>query len=301
MADLWRQLDRPIDLIVHAWSDPPERTAIPLAFAPGHPGAALPAAVVGARGRIRPTGFVLVAVGALAWVGFVHVWRAPDGRVVRWAVAIVPLLLLPWWGERLPVVLRWMLPESAEVFTEVTRNVSPLPGALGRLTPADVARLADAERPWTLDRSVYAGTLGRVPLRRPAPGAVRPDDALAALTGQVTDATLARPDAELAALLERLAADQGAGRQKASLVFIPAARRAALDERRSEAVRRAALAFLDVCLTSPRDDPDPRGPAFEGRLAIWASLLDFPVAHIRNRAAWVFEHVGRPVPRPATP
>jgi hypothetical protein len=297
LADLWRQLDHPVDLIVDAWSTRPERGVIPLVFAPDRPEAALPAALLAGRASTVPTGFLIVGLGAVFWIAFAHAWMADARRAVRWTLALVPLLLLPWWGEWLPTILERMLPDAGEVFSDVTRNVSPVPGALGRATPAGTARLGDAERVWTLETSVYAGTLGRLTLRRPAtPPALAPDAALVALIEQVTAQLLARPDAELAALLTRLDAEHRAGRRAASLVFVPAARAAYLDPRRGEAVRRAALAVLDDALTQPRDDPDPKAPAFEAKLAVWASLLDFPVDHIRNRAGWVFEHVGRPVP-----
>jgi hypothetical protein len=297
LADLWRQLDHPVDLLVDAWSAPPGGATVPLAFAPGRPEAALPAALLATRASATPTGFLVFGLGVVFWIAFAHAWMAESSRAVRWALAVGPLLLLPWWGERLPGVLRWMLPEIAEVFSEVTLNVSPVPGALGRATPTDTVRLGDAERVWSLETSAYADTLGRLTLRRPpAEGALDPDAALAALTGQVTAQVLARPDAELAALLTRLDAEHRAGRRAATVVFVPAARAASLDARRGEAARRAALAVLDAALTQPRDDPDPEGPAFEGKLAIWGSLLDFPVDHIRNRAGWVFERVGRPLP-----
>jgi hypothetical protein len=297
LADLWRQLDRPVDLLVDAWSAPPERAVVPLVFAPGRPAAAVPATLLAARSSRLPTGFVIVGLGALFWMLFVHAWMADTSRVVRWALAVGPLLLLPWWGERLPVVLRWMLPDAADIFSEITLNLSPVPGALGRATPAAAASLGDAERVWSLETSVYAETLGRLTLRRPAaPPALAPDAALAALAGQVSAQLLARPDGELAAFLTRLDAEHRAGRRAATVVFVPVARAAYLDPGRGEAVRRAALAVMDAALTQPRDDPHPEAPAFEGKLAIWGSLLDFPVDHIRNRAGWVFERVGRPVP-----
>ena len=286
---LQRRLDRPLEYALAGWSAP--SPVFPLALDPHAPGEAMPAAFVAAR---RSAGsplallstFLLFAAGIWLWLNGMRVLMAGLPRNAVLFAAWLPLLLLPWWGERMPRALARVQPEIAEVIGDMLADID----LTGRLvaSPAGAAQLARGgeQLSWRVGEGAYADTIGRIAFTAPAPSPADADAALRRLVETVTTQVRAFDPGQRSALFDRLTADKQADRYGAALLFLPVARESAFDPGHDAVEARAAYHFLDAWVTSPTDDPWPERPAFAERLNLWRGLVDAPEPSIANRALW---------------
>ncbi|HEU4663727.1 MAG TPA: hypothetical protein VFS55_06835 [Dokdonella sp.] len=290
------RLDRPLDAAIAGWAAAPP--AFPLAFDPRDPGAAMPAAYVAARrdpgnGGASLLGLLPLAGGVWLWLrGMALLMGGVPALAMRFAAA-VPLLLLPWWGERMPRALARVQPQVAEIVGDMLADID-VTGRLVASSP-DAAQLAHGgERlAWRVGEGVYADTLGRIAWGPPPPPAGA-DAAVQALASRVSLHVAALPTAQRARLFERLADDKEAGRYGAGALFLPVAAESAYAADRPDDERRAAERFLDVWITQPVDEPSPYEAGYAGRVDLLRRLVDVPEVTIANRARWIVERAQAP-------
>jgi hypothetical protein len=97
MDELRVRLDRPVDLAVVSWSQPPP--VFKVAYDPANPSEALPAGFVDARRNAEPNFWPLAIAGIVGLAFWFHgmnillMGLTPTGRIV---IGALPLLLLPW-------------------------------------------------------------------------------------------------------------------------------------------------------------------------------------------------------------
>ena len=284
---LQRRLDRPLEDALIGWSRP--LPAFPLALDPRAPDEAMPAAYVDARRGFGspgawPAALLLLAAGGWLWLGGMRVLMFGLPRAAILLAAWLPLLLLPWWGERMPRALARVQPQVAEVVGDMLADLD----ATGRLvasSPAAAQLARGGERiGWRVGEGDYADSIGRIAFTAPSLPPADADAALRHLADTVATQVRAFGPARREALFERLAADKRAGRFGAGLLFTGVAREAAFDAGHDAGEARAAYRFLDAWVTSPYDEPWPDEPAFAARVELWRALLDAPEPTVANRA-----------------
>jgi hypothetical protein len=281
------ELDRPVDAAVVGWSAPPP--IISVAYAPARPAESLPAGIVASR-MAQPVSWLAIAVGGTIglslWFGAMAMlpwlWNFP--RPVRYILAALPLLALPWWGEQFPRALRHFNVELANVIGDMFGDVDRT-GRMMASDPSALAQAAGTRVVWKAGDGVYADTFSRFKYRTPMPPPESADVALAALASAVATQARALDDRERAALFAQLERDKRSDLKAAGIVFLPAAKEALIDPQSDAGLRRAARAFLIEWVTSPVETPDKRDPAYAGRLRLWAELADVPVPEVANLAA----------------
>ncbi|HSM52063.1 MAG TPA: hypothetical protein VLA75_11750 [Thermoanaerobaculia bacterium] len=288
LALLGHELDRPVDLLVAGWSrgDP---APIPLAYDPRGE-AALPVATV-ERAR-RPPGWAGALLAGLPGLFFFQrglrqlFGGAPPWA--QWGAVAATLLLLPWWGERLPRAVGGFFPPAGEMLRELLGEALGPAGGVARFQPEAAPGTGAPALGWSLATTSYAdtiGTLGTLPLARPEPPPDGPDAAFTALSTAVAEGARRLSEAEQGALFAALARDKAGGWHGAGVAFLDAAREAVLDPERPEAARREAARFLSVWVTRPAVEPGPPELGRAGRLAAWRRLAEVPDPAVRNLAA----------------
>lgn len=294
---LVRRLDRPLEYALAGWGA--SVPAFPLALDPRAPGEAMPAGFVAARRGLGnpgalPAALLLLGAGTWLWLWGMRVLMAGLPRTALLFAAWLPLLLLPWWGERMPRALAHVQPQVAEIIGDMLADLD-VTGRLVASSPGAAQLAHGGERlNWRVGEGAYADTIGRVTFAAPPVRAVDADAALRQLAETVTTQVRALDPARRAALFERLAADKQADRFGAALLYLPVAREAAFDPGHDAAEARAAYRFLDAWVTSPTDDPWPQYPAFAERVKLWSGLIDVPEPTIANRARSIVEAASRP-------
>lgn len=293
---LRRRLDRPLDAAIAGWAAVPP--AFPLAFDPRDPGTAMPAAYVASRrdpgnGGASLVGLLPLAGGVWLWLrGMALLMGGVPALAMRFA-AVVPLLLLPWWGERMPHALARVQPQVAEIVGDMLADID-VTGRLVASSP-DAAQLAHGgERlVWRVGDGAYADTLAPIDWGTPPPPAGA-DAAVHALAARASQHVATLAPAQRARLFERLADDKEAGRYGAGTLFLPAAVESAYSADRSGDERRAAERFLDAWVTQPVDEPSPYEAGYAGRIDLLRPLVDVPDVTIANRARWIVERAQAP-------
>jgi hypothetical protein len=289
---LVRRLDRPLDHALAGWGTPPP--AFPLSLDPRVPGEAMPAAFVAARrgtgnpGAL-PSALLLLGAGVWLWLLGMRTLMFGLPRTTTMFAAALPLLLLPWWGERMPRALARVQPQVAEVIGDMLADLD-VTGRLVASSPGAAQLAHGGERlTWRVGDGTYAETIGRMAFAAPSQPPADADAALRRLAEIVAAQVRAFDAAERAALFDRLAADKVAGRYGAGLLFLPVAREIAFagDPRSADAL--AAAGFLDVWVTQPVEEPWRDDAGFRARIEAWRSLLDAPEPSIANRARWIVE------------
>jgi hypothetical protein len=292
---LIRRLDRPLEYALAGWGVP--APAFPLALDPRAPGEAMPAGFVAAR---RSAGnpaamlstLMLFGAGIWLWLNGMRVLMAGLPRNAVLFAAWLPLLLLPWWGERMPRALARVQPQVAEIIGDMLADLD-VTGRLVASSPADAQLAHGGERlTWRVGEGAYAPTLGDVPFTLPQPAPADADAALRALVAQAGAAAQALGAQRQADLLRQLEADKKAGRFDAGWLFLPTAA-AALVDSADPPRARAARDFLEAWLTQPIDEPYPQQAAFATRMDLLRALAALPVAEIANSATSVVERAGQ--------
>jgi hypothetical protein len=290
------QLDRPIDYAIAGWAFPmPE---FPLAFDPHAPAEAMPAAFVDNKLR-APSGWwafaILTPIGLLIWYRGMTILLGGLPPAAALFAAIVPLLAIPWWGDRIPRALNHLDSRFGAVIGEMLGDFD-ITGRLIASEPGD-AVLADGEAiTWRVGEGTYADTLGRIRLERPQTTFETADAALAALIDATTAQTRAFAITDQIALFDRLKADKLADLRSAAEVFVPAAKAALLDAQGAAALQRAARGFLSEWVTQPIEEPYPGELAYAGRVDLFRQLTDVPVAEIANPAVDIVARAERSKP-----
>lgn len=287
------RLDRPLDAALAGWGEaPPE---FPLALDPHDPGGAMPAAFVAAKRSPGNAGAwiaaaLLLAAGVWLWLRGMAVLMSGLPRAAMLFAAIGPLLLLPWWGERMPRALAHVQPQIAEIIGDMLADID-VTGRLVASSP-DAAQLAHGgERlAWRVGEGRYADTLGDIDWGLPPAPPADAAKALATLVERVSAHVAALAPAQRAERYARLRADKEAGRYGGALLFVPAATDAAWDDARTADERLAAARFLDAWITSPVETPVPGEAGFAARVELYRRLGDAPDAAIANRARSIVEN-----------
>jgi hypothetical protein len=285
---LWLEIDRPIEWLARSGAAP-EAARFELALDPENPGSGIPAPLL-ANPPAEP--LPMVAILVLAALGGVGWWKgisiAFHGQP-RWAIAAVasvPLLLLPWWGNRFSEVVRRLAPGFGEPGLWLEREL-----AEARRPPVEVrpvaGELALERQVWRIGESYYRATLEPFePLVPERNGSA--DDALALAAATVRERFAALDESAQSALLDRLAWDEQLDRGQASLLFAPAAFALLEDGSRSEELRQRAGWFLFWLGVTPLGI-HPEQPAFAARRAIWEELHRSHDPAVANTAGWVLE------------
>jgi hypothetical protein len=267
LDELRIDLDRPVDNAVAGWIAP--AATMPLAFNPQQPAEAMPAGYVAWHRQWHPSSLILaVVIGAMG----LGVWFAGvtmllgDGVALpaRVLVAVLPVLALPWWGDRFPRELSHLNPQWASIMSDIWRDME---GAdrLVASEPAD-ATLAGGERLiWRAGEGIYADTFGRLRYASPHPRPASAEAALATLAQTVTAQTRALSDDEQVEMFSRLQRNTENDLLDAGLVFLPAAKEAALDPQSGAALRRAATAFVSARLLAQSGRPAPTDLGYHER------------------------------------
>jgi len=288
------EVDRPVEWLVRTWSAPPP-APYPMAYDPDDPNGAVPVSVLEAVRSRGPAWFMtgaLALFGLVAWMAGIWIGFAGLSRPLFAAVAIGPLLALPWWGDRFAPALLWLEPRAGMVGADIAHDLNeglrlPVevrdPEALAGLQPVT----------WSIGRSYYDVLAGPFGPSLPDPKPADADAALAEASRQVSEKMVAASDAELAPLLARLRQDELIDRGEEGLLFLDGARRVALDETRAVAERKVAGSFLWWLSVTPLT-PDPAAPAFQTRVSLWKTLLDFPDSAVANDAHDLVERATAP-------
>jgi len=294
---LIRRLDRPLEYALAGWGVP--APAFPLALDPRAPGEAMPAAFVAARRGIGPPGalpaaLLLLGAGLWLWLRGMRVLMAGLPRTAVVFAAWLPLLLLPWWGERMPRALAHVQPQVAEIIGDMLADLD-VTGRLVASSPGAAQLAHGGERlSWRVGEGAYAETIGRITFIAPSAPEADAGVALRRLAEAVTMQVRALDPMQRVAVFDRLAADKQADRFGAALLYLPVAREAAFDPGHDASEARAAYRFLDAWVTSPTDDPWPDRPAFAERLDLWRGLVDVPEPTVANRARSIVEGASGP-------
>lgn len=247
LASLRLDHDKPVELAAAGWTRP--AIVIPLLFDPRDPQTALPAGRVEEQRDLPPSPmlyllFAMLAIpGALVWVEGMAFLLGAMPRWAFWFVALVPLVALPWWAERLPRVITGLNAQMGEVLSLLIRDTDR--AGLSFAGPPEAAPQAGGDKiTWHLDESLYAGTLGGFHFVPPDPPPASRDAARQALIAAVTRQEQALPPAEQTALFERLIAEQQRQLSDAGPVFFEAARQAVVGSAATAETRAAAKRFL---------------------------------------------------------
>lgn len=292
LAALEVTLDKPIEYALAGWTA--AAPTLPLALDPQQPDDALPAGFVERYVPPNWFAFALLLPFALAlwWQGMAILLGGMPRNAALFA-AILPLLALPWWGERIPVALRHLDAEVADVIADMLGDLDPT----GRLVASEPARatLVDGERVlWHAGGGVYAETFGRLHFAPPSRSFANGDLALAALVDQVTGQVNALDAAQRTTLFAHLEADKLVGLREAGLVFLPAAKQALLDPYGDAALQLAAKRFLSEWVVQPIEEPYARAVGYEERVNLFRGLTDVPVPEIAIPATQVVERAAHP-------
>ena len=286
------KLDRPLDAAVIGRATLAQ--AFALRYDPRDPADAMPDAFVAAKRNPAnaPAWFgavLLLGAGAWLWLFGMRTLMFGLPRLPMVFAAALPLLLLPWWGERMPRVLARIQPDVAGIVADMVADLD-LTGRLVASSPADAQLARGGERlRWRVGEGRSADTIGRITFASPTAAPVDADAALRELAATVTAQVHAFEPAQRAALFERLAADKVADYYGAGLLFLPIAREVGFNGAANGADARAAQGFLDVWVTQPVEEPSHDDAAFRARVEIWRSLLDTPEPSIAHRAGWIVE------------
>jgi hypothetical protein len=284
---LRRRLDRPLDAALAGWGTPPP--AFPLLLDPRAPGAAMPAAFVAAKRNPGNAGAwlagaLLLAAGTWLWLRGMSVLMGGLPRAAVLFAAIGPLLLLPWWGERMPRALAHVQPQIAELIGDMLADID-VTGRLVASSPAAAQGAHGGERlAWRVGEGAYADTLGAIDWGSPPAPPADATKALAALVARVSAHVAALAPEQRAAHSARLREDKDAGRYGGGLLFVPAAADIAWDDAHGADERRAAARFLDAWVTSPVETPSRDDIGFAARVELFRRLAQVPDAAIANRA-----------------
>jgi hypothetical protein len=284
LAWLKLELDRPIDQAIAGWSAP--APLIRVDYDPNHPEVQLPHALIEARLAHRPSWVLPIVIGVIGialWIGGMMLLPAMGnfnvpGRVV---LTLLPLVTLPWWGERFPQALRVFSAPLAEVAGDMFDDIDPL-DRFASTDPQDALLAHGVRIAWHAGGGPYADTFGRLPFTPPAASFASADRALEALAASATESLRALPPGERAEFFERVRRDKLLDLRAAGLIAVPAAREALIDADTDPRVRNAARAFLVEWTTSPTEEPDPHLPALDERRALRDALADVPVPEIAN-------------------
>ncbi len=258
LDELRIELDRPVDDAVAGWIAP--AAVMPLALDPQHPGEAMPAGFVAAHRHWQPLALIFAAVigliGLLVWFwGMTVLLGESMALPARVLIAALPLFALPWWGEQFPRALSHLNPQWASVISDIFGEME----GVDRLVASDRgdATLADGERlVLRAGEGIYGDTFGRLRYAPPQPAPGSADAALAALAETVTAQTRVFEGAEQIRIFSRLKQDTENGLLQAGIVFLPAAKEAALDPKSDAALRRAARDFVSARLDAQFDRPN---------------------------------------------
>jgi hypothetical protein len=287
------ELDRPIDYALAGWSvTTPE---FPLAFDPKAPADAMPAAFVDNKLHV-PSGWwafaILAPMGLLLWYRGMTILLGGLPPAAALFAAIVPLLAIPWWGDRIAHALNHLDSRFGAVIAEMLGDFD-ITGRLIASEPSD-AVLAEGEAiTWRVGDGTYADTLGRIHFQHPHVMPENADAALAALIDSTTTRTRAFAAAAQIALFNRLKTDKLADLRNAGEVFVPAAKAALLEAQSDPALQRAARGFLSEWVTQPIEEPFPGALAYAGRVNLFRELTRVPVPEIANLAAGVVERANQ--------
>lgn len=290
---LWLEVDRPLEWWVRSASAPDE-ARFEVAFDPDAPERALPAALLEApaAGDFPTLALVLLAVGGgLAWwkgIGFAF------AGLPRWAIVLAqvgPLLVLPWWGDRLAEVVRRLAPGVGEVGLVIAADLDEAGRPPVEMHPLEFA--AALERSvWTIGTSYYGELLAPFELVAPrAPG--DPDRALASAGAAIAARLRALEPGVQVATLRRLAWEEQLDRGEVGLLFAGGACELLEDPEGDPAVRAAAGSFLFWLGVTPIG-LDPEQPAFAARRAIWERLAGATDPAVHNTASAVLERLAAP-------
>jgi hypothetical protein len=284
---LW--LDRPIDDAIAGWTAP--EPPFPLALDPQHPAEAMPKQWVDAKLH-APSGWwvfaIIAPLGLLLWFRGMSVLLSGVPRAAALFATIVPLLAIPWWGDRIPLALRHLDSDFAGVVAEMLGDLD-ITGRLVASDPNDATLVGGDALVWRVGEGAYADTLGRIHFARPQTPPESADAAFAALVDTVTLQTRAMSSTERIALFDRLRADKLADLRNAGALFVPAAIEALPDAQAEPNVQRAARGFLTEWVTQPIEEPDPHDAAFGARVRQFRDLSQVPVPEIANLAVGVAE------------
>jgi len=250
LDELRYDLDEPVDAAIAGWLAGAAPPIVPLAFDPGHPESALPAAVVKARATAEANWFAVIVLGAIGlalWfkgmssLPFVAA-LAPVGR---WILMILPLAALPWWGTYLPRAISNFNAGFAEVFRDMLSDVN-LVRRFVDSAPEEAPLARGSRIVFEAKTSVYADTLGRFDLKPPVIAPSSDDAALAMLGAALAAEVSALADAEKAALFARLKRDVDRDLDHAGIAFFPAAKATIVANPGDGQPARAARAFLEA-------------------------------------------------------
>ena len=284
LAWLKLELDRPIDQAIAGWTAP--QPIIKVDYDPKHPEVQWPHALIEARLAQRPSWVlptVIGAIGVALWIGGMMLLPAMGnfnlpGRVV---FTLLPLVTLPWWGDRFPQALRIFSAPLAEVVGDMFNDIDPL-DRFASTDPQDTLLAHGTRIAWHAGSGPYADTFGRLTFTAPAVPVASADRALEALAARATESLRALPPDERAEFFKRLRRDKMFDLRAAGLVALPAAREALVSADTDPGVRSAARDFLVEWTTSPTEEPDPHLPALDARRKLHDALADVPVPEIAN-------------------
>ncbi|MGH8174094.1 MAG: hypothetical protein ACREPX_13215 [Rhodanobacteraceae bacterium] len=280
---LW--LDRPIEYMLAGWTAP--ESAFPLALDPKNPIEAMPQHFVESK-RDAPSGWwvfaIIAPLGLILWFRGMSVLLSGMPRAAALFAAIVPLLAIPWWGDRIPLALRHIDSDFAGVIAEMLGDID-ITGRLVASAPEDAALAGGERMVWRVGEGKYASTIGQIKFTRPSTPASA-DAAFAALLDTTTQQVGALGATERIALFDRLRADKLADLRNAGALFVPAAI-AAVRDAADPAVQNSARRFLTEWVTQPIQEPDPRDAAFAARVRQFRDLSQVPVPEIANMAVGV--------------
>lgn len=281
-------LDRPLDYAIAGWGKP--LPVFPLTLDPKDPAGAMPASFVETHTHPQTVWrWVMVAVvaamGLFAWTVGMGLLLSGLPRNAALLAGLLPLCALPWWGEQFPRALAHLNPQFASVISDMFADIDRT-GRLIASTPREATLAGGETLIWHVGEGSYADTLGRIRFPAPAVSLSDGDAALASVAAIVTAQMQAFDASEQFKLFTRLRDDKRAGLDRAGLAFVPAARAALLDLRRSDRVRDAARSFLIAWLTMPTEVTNARDAGYRERVHVVASLADVPVAEIADSVRW---------------
>lgn len=245
LAALRHQFDSPLETAIASWSTP--FPTFPLAFDPQHPEAALPAKLVEVRrSALTPVAWFFVLILTVPGIYVLRIGMnlltGQEGPLL-WALTILPLLALPWWGDVLPRLVRQANADWADLATGMLDDIARVT-RFSAGEPGD-ALLAGGERiEWQATKGEYADTFGSIAFALPQPPPKTADEALAALRVQTRAAVLALDGAAQKALFGRLREQYETEHRDVQTLFLAAAEDVLRDPNRDAAARLAARNFL---------------------------------------------------------
>jgi hypothetical protein len=252
LESLRLDFDRPIQYAVAGWVRPGGTGAtLPLAFDPKDPKGARPAGFVAEGTDLEPIwlSFGIFALfflaGGVVWAIAIAFLFGDLRKWAFWVFTIVPLIALPWWGERMPRFIGSLNSKVGDIVDMFLGDVDRW-GYLSSSEP-DAALLAHGERvAWRFDDSLFAGTLGRLRFTRPDPPPKSTEAAMNAFTDSVTAQVGALEPAEQAELFVLLRREKEGKLTGDGPAFLDAAHKTVSDRSASPELRRAANGFLEA-------------------------------------------------------